>query len=146
MKLIPLLLAVCLLLGTVPAYSSQGPATGLPPRYLQPVPTEFYVPYHRETKGVCLINLKPLQVLLEFEVGREGRVESVLVQESSADQAALEWLLQAAREFRFPQKYVEWEPQPYTTVVAFPVRSQSCWRPPLHESLQRGYRHNENNL
>jgi hypothetical protein len=66
-------------------------------------------------------------------------VESVFAQESSAHPGALQTLLQAAKDFRFPRKYVEWEPRPYATVVAFPVLSERCWHPPMDESLQRSY-------
>ena len=130
---------LCLLTAAVPVPASQGPAIGLPPHYLQPAPIEFHLPFDLAFNGGGLIDLAPQQVLLEFEVGREGSVESVQPQGSVPEHAALDTLLEAARKYRFPQKYVEWEARPYTTVVAFPLPSQGCWRPPMHESLQRGY-------
>ncbi|MEQ9587268.1 MAG: hypothetical protein RJS97_04885 [Parvibaculaceae bacterium] len=61
---------------------------------------------------ICLIDLAPQQVLLEFEVDRNGRVSSLQPRGSAPAHEAMNTLLQAARDFRFPKKYVEWEARP----------------------------------
>lgn len=140
MKAGAVLLGIFLLLEPLLIYASSGPGIGLPPRYLQPGSMTFRLPYDLAFNGGCLIELAPQQVLLEFEVDREGWVLSVQPRGSVPAHDALNTLLQVARDFRFPKKYVEWEALPYSTVVALPLPSRGCWRPPLHEGEQRDNR------
>jgi|TARA_R110000772_G_scaffold163459_2_gene274735 hypothetical protein len=140
LKTSAVLLGIFLLLEPLLIYASSGPGIGLPPRYLQPGSMTFRLPYDLAFNGGCLIDLAPQQVLLEFDVDRDGRVLSVQTRGSAPAHEALNALLQAARDFRFPKKFVEWEALPYSTVVALPLPSRGCWRPPLHEDEQRGSR------
>ncbi|WP_116368083.1 hypothetical protein [Parahaliea mediterranea] len=89
------------------------------------------LPYELRFDGGCLIQRAPTQVLLEFKIQADGRVASVRARPPAPAHDALDALLQAARSFYFRQRIIEWEAQPYTTVVALPLPNDSCWHPPL---------------
>ncbi|RLQ20438.1 energy transducer TonB [Seongchinamella sediminis] len=114
----------------VSAWASQ-PGPHLMPRYAEPGLIAYPLPYRLEFDGACLRQRKPTRALLAFSVQADGQVASVRVLPPAPSHDALDELLRAAREFRFSPKYVEWQPQPFSTVLALPLPNRDCWHPPL---------------
>lgn len=127
-----------ILLWTGSGFASS-PSPHLGPRYLEPELRYHRLPYPLVFDGGCLKQRMPTQVLLAFEVRVDGSVASVRPLPPVPGNDALDDLLEAAREFHFSQKVVEWEAQPFSTVVAFPLPNTGCWRPPLGDERRRVY-------